>query len=323
MLQTLVNNTLWKYILRKFLTLIPVLFGLTLLAFSLGVLAPGDPAELLLMANGMSDPTEREIQEMRGILGLDQPIYRQYLSWSARALKGDFGRSYMTSEPVLEAILRRLPVTLSVSLSAILVAVVWGISWGIIMAVFRNGLPDRLGQLLSLSLISMPGFWLAILLIYLFAETFQLLPTSGYGSLKHLVLPSIVLAAGSTGFTMRLTRAAILDELYKEYIMTAHAKGVHRALVIFKHAFCNSLIPVVTFLGTYFGNILGGSVIVEVIFALPGLGQFAINGVMGRDYPVIQGYVLLSGTIFVLVNLLIDMVYVMINPQIRLGAAAQ
>ena len=316
-------NTFWKYILKKFLTLIPVLFGVTLLAFLLGVLAPGDPAELLLTSDGMTEPTEAEIQEMRTTLGLDQPFYRQYLNWVARTLQGDLGRSYMTREPVREEILRRLPITLAVSLGAVLIVVIGGISCGLFMAVFRNALPDRLGQLLSLALISIPGFWLAILLIYLFSENLQILPSSGYGSLKHLILPSLVLAAGSTGFTMRLTRAAVLDELVKEYIMTAHAKGVHHALVVFKHALFNSLIPIVTFLGTYFGNILGGSVIVEIIFALPGLGQLAIDGVMGRDYPVIQGYVLLSGTIFVLVNLLIDVVYVMIDPQIRLGAVAE
>ena len=316
-------NSQLKYFFSKCLTLIPVLFGLTLLAFLLGVLAPGDPAELLLVSGGITEPTEAEIQEMRTILGLDQPLYCQYVRWVSQAVRGDLGRSYMTSEPVSDAILRRLPVTLAVSLGAVLIVVAAGISCGLFMAVFRNALPDRLGQVFSLALISIPGFWLAIVLIYLFAENLRLLPTSGYGSLKHLILPSLVLAAGSTGFTMRLTRAAVLDELVKEYILTAHAKGVHRALVIVKHAFSNSLIPIVTFLGTYFGNILGGSVIVEVIFALPGLGQFAINGVMGRDYPVIQGYVLLSGTVFVMVNLMIDVLYVLLNPQIRLETSAQ
>ncbi len=312
--------SLWKYIGRKLLNLLPVLFGLTIIAFLLGVIAPGDPAELLLTSDNMTEPSPEEIQEMRVKLGLDQPLHLQYFTWLTRALQGDLGRSYMTREPVLTEILRRLPITLSLSLFAGLFAMSAGVSIGILMAVFHNTVYDRCGQLLSLVTISIPGFWFAIFLIHIFAEQLHLLPTSGYGSCKHLILPALVLAAASSGFTMRLTRVSLLDELHKEYIMTAQAKGLQEYVVVLKHAFFNAFIPVVTFVGTYFGHILGGSVIVEVIFALPGIGQFAIEGVLARDYPVIQGYVLLSGTIFVVINLLVDLIYVFINPQIRLGA---
>lgn len=305
------------YLGRKLLNLIPVLIGLSIISFLLGVIAPGDPAYFILSADGFTEPTDEEIHIMQAQLGLDKPIHIQYLRWLNRAARGDLGRSYMTGKAVSSEIIRRLPVTLKVSLLAVAFTIFIGISSGILMAAKSDKVYDRIGQIISLCLISIPGFWLAIFLISLFAERLRFLPTCGYDSFKSILLPAFVLAAGTMGFTMRLTRASLLDELHKDYIITAHSKGLKYNVIVLKHAFRNSLIPVITLIGTYFGHILGGSVIVEVIFALPGIGQFVVDGIFARDYPVIQGYVLFTGTVFVLVNLAIDSLYLLFNPKVR------
>jgi peptide/nickel transport system permease protein len=307
------------YLVKKLLSAIPVAIGLTIIAFLLGVAAPGDPAYFALANDGLTEPTPEELERMREKLGLDEPVHIQYLNWLLDAVQGDLGESFRSGLPVAEELGRRLPVTLNVSLLALVFAVLIGIPVGVAAAAFHNRGIDRAGQLFSLVLISVPGFWLGILFITLFAEILKILPTSGYGGLVHLLMPSFVLAAGTIGVTVRLTRASLLDELHKDYILTARSKGLSPFSIVTGEALQNSLIPVITLIGTYLGNIIGGSVIVEVIFALPGMGQFAINGVMNRDFPVIQGYVLITGSVFIIIHLGIDLFYLLLNPQIRLG----
>ena len=311
--------SLGGYICRRILTIIPVLLGISVIAFMLGVIAPGDPAVEVLSLNGYSQPTVEEIEQMRIKLGLDQPLHIQYGQWLMSAVQGDLGVSYMTGASVTGEILRRLPFTFSISVLAVIFAVSIGLPLAMLMAVSKNSIFDHLGRVVALIFVSTPGFWLAILLITLFAEELKILPTSGYGTLKHLILPAFVLAAGTIGVIMRLGRATLLEVLNQNYILAANAKGLPKAEIVTKHALLNALTPIVTLVGTYFGNILGGSVIVEVIFAIPGMGQLAIDAIFRRDYPVIQGYVIFAGLVFVFFNLLIDLLYVVINPQVKLG----
>lgn len=309
-----------SYVLRKLLSAIPVAVGLTIIAFFLGTIAPGDPAYFALANGGLTEPTAQELESMRVKLGLDKPLHVQYARWLGRALRGDLGESFRSGSSVWDELRRRLPITLNVAACALAFTVVIGVPIGVAAAAFHGQSVDWLGRLVSIVLISIPGFWLAILCITLFAEILQILPTSGYGTLRQLVLPGFVLASGSMGVTIRLTRASLLDQLHKDYILTAESKGLRRSVIVTREAFRNSLIPVVTLIGTYLGNIIGGSLIVEVIFAVPGMGQFAYDGVLNRDFPVIQGYVLITGTVFIVAHLGIDLLYSLLNPQIRLGA---
>ncbi|MCS7464714.1 ABC transporter permease [Paenibacillus doosanensis] len=307
------------YLIRRIAAAIPILIGISLVAFVLSAASPGDPAVEALTQNGVKEPSEQEIAAMREQLGLNDPFAVQYGRWLFKAVQGDLGTSYMTKESVSAEIVRRLPVTLSVSLLAVLFAAGGGIPLGMLMALKKNGPLDHVGRAVALIVVSVPGFWLAILLITLFSEKLHWLPTSGYGSLRHLIMPAVVLASGTSAVLMRLTRASLLEVWNHNYILTAKAKGLHDALIMLRHALRNALIPLVTVLGTYFGAILGGSVIVEVIFALPGIGRFAIDGIFRRDYPVIQGYVVFTGVVYVAFNLLVDFSYVLIHPQMRLG----
>jgi peptide/nickel transport system permease protein len=311
------------YLLRRLAAALPILIGISFIAFILSVVSPGDPAVEALSLSGLREPTEQEVADKRRELGLDDPLTVQYGRWLMRAIQGDLGTSYMTKESVSGELLRRLPVTISVSLLAVVLAAGTGIPLGMLTALRKNGLIDHIGRAIALTLISIPGFWLAILMIALFSEQLHWLPTSGFGTWKHLIMPAVVLASGTSAVLMRLTRAAILEVLNQNYIVTAKAKGLHELNIVLVHALRNALIPLVTVLGTYFGAILGGSVIVEVIFALPGIGRFALDGIFRRDYPVIQGYVVFTGVVYVAFNLLVDLSYLVINPQIKLGGRLQ
>lgn len=311
-------NTL-KYIVKRILNAIPVLIGVSLISFVLGVIAPGDPALEILTMDGISYPTQEELQAMREELGLNDPIIIQYFNWAKNALKGDLGRSYMSNDLVFDEIIRRLPITFSIASLAVIIAVLLGIPLGVLMAFKRYSVFDHLGRVIALMFISIPGFWLSFILITVFSEKLQVLPTSGYGSFKHLILPSIILASSTIGVIMRLNRATLIEEINKNYVLTAKSKGLFDGIIIVHHALLNSIMPVITYLGNYFGGILGGSAIIETIFAIPGIGNFVVNGIFSRDYPVIQGYVLFMGITYIIFNLLVDICYVMLNPQIRLG----
>ncbi|MCT4565127.1 MAG: ABC transporter permease [Maledivibacter sp.] len=307
------------YIVKRILNAIPVLIGVSLIAFILGIMAPGDPALEILTMDGISYPTEQELNSMRDELGLNDPVIIQYLNWAKNAVKGDLGKSYMTNEPVFHEIMRRLPITFSIAILAVIMAILIGVPLGVFMVFKRHSLFDHLGRIVALVFISVPGFWLSFILITLFSEKLKILPTSGYGSFKHLILPSTILASGTIGVIMRLNRATLIEEINKNYVITAKAKGFFDEIIIIRHALLNSIMPIITYLGNYFGGILGGSAIIETIFAIPGIGSFVVDGIFSRDYPVIQGYVLFMGITYIVFNLLVDICYVILNPQIRLG----
>lgn len=309
----------FKYLIKRLLMTIPVLIGITFLAFMLGVIAPGDPAVEYLSMDGVSAPTEKEIEKAREEMGLNENIFLQYGKWTIRAFKGDLGKSYITKTSIREEIQRRLPITFSVSLMAMFFVVTISIPLSIIMALKKDSTIDKAGRMVSLILASMPGFWIAIIMLSIFCERLKWLPTSGYGTIKHLIMPGFVLAAGTIGTIMRLHRATLIEALGQNYIITARSKGLKEKVITFKYAFINSLMPIVTLLGNYFGGILGGSTVVEVIFGIPGMGSYVIKGIMSRDYPVIQGYVVFTGIIFLAFNLLIDLCYLILNPRMRLG----
>lgn len=311
-----------RYLCAKGLSLIPVLLGISLLAFVLGVLTPGNPAELALSQGGY-EPTPEQIAAMEEQMGLNAPYPVQYLRWLGRVLTGDLGTSYASRTPVGEELLRRLPVTLKLAACAMVLAVGLGGAMGCAAAAWRGRWPDRAVKAVVNVQLSLPGFWLALLLILLFAETLGWLPTSGNGGLRHMVLPALVLSSGTAATAARLTRAALLEEFGKLYCTAALARGAGRWRLTVRNALPNAAVPVVALLGNSLGGMLGGSVIVESVFALPGIGSYALSAITDRDYPVLQGYVLLTGAVYVLITLLVDGVSVLLNPKVRLGGRAR
>ncbi|MEM1431306.1 MAG: ABC transporter permease [Pseudomonadota bacterium] len=308
------------YVLRRLLLAAPVLFGATLIAFTLGVVAPGDPAAGALMQSGFDAPTQAEIAAMRTELGLDRPLPVQYVSWLGNVLTGDFGTSIYTDRSVSEEFARRLPTTLALAASALVLAILIGLPSGLAMGYWAQSFGDRAGRVVALALLSVPGFWLALMLILVFAETLRWLPTSGLGSWRHMILPALVLSTGMAALLMRLSRAVMLEALAGAHITAARARGLAEIRVVLIHALKGAAAPLITVIGGYFGAILGGSVIVEVIFAIPGIGQYAVEGIFRRDYPVIQGYVLFTAAVYVVFNLAADVACFVVNPQLRLGA---
>ncbi|KAJ50990.1 peptide/nickel transport system permease protein [Clostridium tetanomorphum] len=310
---------IFKYLFKRILCTIPILIGISLISFMLGILAPGDPAREILTRDGISQPTKEEVYAMREDMGLNDPILTQYVRWVKKAIKCDLGKSYITDQPVFDELVKRIPITFSISIFAVIIAILLGIPLGVIMAVKNNSYIDNVGRIIALIFISIPGFWFAFVLITIFSEKLKLLPTNGIESFKSLIMPSFILASGTIGVIMRLTRANVLKELNKNYIITAESKGLSYKIIVVKHAFLNSLLPIITLIGNYFAGILGGTAVIESIFAIPGMGSFAIEGIFNRDYPVIQGYVLFAGIVYIVFNLLIDLSYLILNPKIRLG----
>ena len=267
---------------------------------------------------GIEFPTEADRAAMRAELGLDRPLPEQYLRWLGDALRGDLGESYTDGRDIARELMRRLPITLKVSLAAMVSAILFGVGGGVLMAACRGTWVDAVLKALSTLLLSVPGFWLALFLITVFAEWLHLLPTSGLDrGIFSLILPAVALSAANVGSTSRFTRGNILAQMGEQYIVVANAKGISQKAVMLGHAFRNSLVPIVTLIGNYFGGILGGSTIIENIFAIPGLGTYVLSAINNRDYPVIQGYVLLTGATFVLITLAIDLLYILVNPKIR------
>ena len=311
-----------EYIRRRLALFLPTLIGMTILSFALGFASPSDPALVVLTMDGTSAPTMEELTVKRRELGLDQPYAVQYMKWLGGVVTGDWGVSFVSGKGVWEELSTALPVTLAVATLAFLWAFLFSIFFGVVMAVYKYRWPDRLLLLFSMALTSLPGFWLAIVAMQLLCEEWHIFPTSGYGSLRHLFLPSAVLAAGTIGAVMRLERDALSEVLEKNYILTARAKGLPFFYVVYKHALKNSLLPIVTMLGNYFGGLLGGAAVIELIFSLPGLGTLVLNAVQARDYPLIQGYVLLVGSLVIGINLFVDVLYAFINPRLRSGGEA-
>ena len=305
------------YILRKLLHLLPVLLGISVVTFGLIGLVPGNPAETILMLEGRM-PNPEDVRVLEAKLGLDANIYIRYLRWIGNAFRLDLGTSYYSHLPVTEELFSRFPATLELAISSTIVIVLMSFFLGIFSAVHRGRFWDLVLRMITLSGVSLPGYWLGLLLMLLFANTWRWLPVMGRGGVKHLILPTITLSLGMVLTYARLLRTSMLEVMQEECILVARAKGLRDCVVIVKHVLRNALIPVVTAFGTGFGHLLGGTFIVETIFSWPGIGRFVVEAIFKRDYPVIQGFVLMMACLYVGMNLCIDLLYSAIDPRIRL-----
>lgn len=310
------------YVARRLLSLVPTWLGVALLAFVLATMSPGDPAELILNRQLDEPPTERQLEEFRERTGLNDPLPVQYVNWVGRLATGDLGTSFRTGNPVLSELGSRLPATLQIAVPAFALAVVFAVMFGIVAALNRNSLPDHLSRLAALVGDSLPSFVLAYLLIIVFAVTLGLLPVSGRGrgELVYFVLPVMTLALATMASLMRLTRSSMLEALGEDYIRTARAMGLRWRTIVFRHALKNALIPVVTLAGLIFAAFVTGTVIVEIVFSWPGVGKFVVDSIFSRDYAVLQGFVVFTGTLYVLLNLLVDLLYLKLDPRVRFTA---
>jgi peptide/nickel transport system permease protein len=303
------------FILRRLFQTIPVIIGVTFVVFFIMQLVPGDPA-VLLAGEGASKET---IEAIRQQLGLNRPLYVQYFDYLMNLAKGDFGVSLKNSQPVLDEILVRLPITMELALFSILITIVLGMGAGIISAVKPYSMQDVGVMLVALIGISLPSFWFGLMLMYFFSVKLQILPVAGWDSLLHVILPALTLGAGGAAIVARMTRSSMLDVIRQDYIRTARAKGLRERLIIYKHALRNALIPVITVVGLQFGALLGGTVLVESIFAINGLGRMIVDAIRMRDLPMVQGGVLFASLIFVIVNLFVDVFYRFFNKRIELN----
>ena len=302
-----------NYLIKRLLSTIPVLLGISLLLFFMLRLLPGDPAQVL--AGQMATP--QEIENIRQQLGLDRPIYEQYANYMSRLARFDLGRSARTQNPVTEEIWARLPNTLLLAVVAITLACLFGIPAGIISAVRPYSWIDYLVTTTALFGMSMPVFWLGLMLVIVFSVILKWLPAGGTGSWQHVVLPSFTLAAFVVAFIARMTRSTMLETLSQDYTTTARSKGLQERVVVIKHALKNAMIPIITVVGLQFGLLLGGAVLTETVFAWPGLGRLIVDSILARDYPVIQGTILIFGLLYIMVNLVVDLIYALVDPRIR------
>jgi peptide/nickel transport system permease protein len=311
-----------KYILKRLLMAIPVIILVSIVTFSLVHLAPGDPVQMLLGI--YADPGLVAVLQKQ--LNLDKPIITQYFLWVKNVLKGDLGVSFRSKTSVSSLILERYPRTLLLSVLGLSIAILFSIIAGVIAASRRNSAIDISVMTFAIIGISIPEFWMAIILILFFGLFLKWLPVMGYipmlqnplESLRHLILPALALGITQASITARMTRSEVLEILGQDYIKTARAKGLKENTVIFKHALKNALIPIVTIIGVQFAFLMGGTVVIEQIFVYPGLGQLAIQAIFNRDYPVIQGVVLLTSIVFIVINLVVDIAYTALNPKVRL-----
>jgi peptide/nickel transport system permease protein len=303
------------FILRRIVQIIPVLLGVTLVVFLIMQMVPGDPA-LLIAGEGASD---EKIASIRAELGLDRSILVQYVDYVGKVVSGDLGESIRTGRPVLEEILVRLPITIELAFWSILITIIIGIFIGITAANKQNTFIDLGLMIVALIGVSLPSFWLGLLLIIFFSVELGWFPVAGWGSFKHVVLPSIALGIGGAAIVARMTRSSMLEVLNQDYIRTAKAKGVKRQIITYKHALKNALIPVVTVIGLQFGALLGGTVLIESVFAINGVGRLIIDAIRSRDIPLVQGTILFVSVIFVLVNLVVDISYRMLNKKVDLN----
>lgn len=300
-------------VFRRLLRSALVLFGVSLVVFALVRVIPGDPVRLMLPPDAMED----DVELLREQLGFNKPLPDQYLLYMKGVLTGDLGKSLRFRRPVLELVLERLPATIELALVGMLLTVVIAIPAGVLAAWKRNSFFDSFFMFLTMVGQSVPIFWLGIMLILILSVSLRLLPTSGRGSLAQLVMPGFTLATFNMALIARLTRSSVLEILGQPYIRTARAKGLKERVVLARHVLRNSLLPVVTVLGLQVGTLLGGAVITETVFAWPGIGTLAVGAIYNRDYPLVQGTVLIAATVFVLINIVIDFVYLFLDPRIR------
>ncbi len=309
------------YVARRLLALLPVLLIVATVGFFLIYLTPGDPAAVMLGP----DATDEDLQNLRKIMGLDRPLLVQLVLWYSRMLRGDLGYSIFLQRPVLQAIFERLEPTMLLTMMALAVAVGIGIPAGVAAAVRRNSWVDQASMGAALLGVSMPGFWLGLNLILVFSVYLGLFPVAGYvplhqslpGAIRSLVLPAVTLGFGGSALIARMTRSSMLEVLGQDYVRTARAKGNREPRVILGHALRNAMIPTVTVVGLALGGLLAGAIVTETVFALPGVGRLVISSVLRRDYPVVQGVLMFIAAIYVLVNLLIDVLYVYLDPRVK------
>ena len=306
-----------NYILIRILFLLPLWLGISFLAFGLGSLAPGDPATVIAYRLSDVPPSAEQIETVRRDLHLDESLPRRYVRWLGQAAQGDLGRSYRTDKPVLIELVTHFPATLEIACLAFVIALFISLPLGIAAAVRRGSRWDHLARLVALAGASMPNYWLAYLLILFFAVWLGWLPVSGQTQRYAVILPALTLGLGAAAGLARLMRSSLLEILSEDFVRTARAKGLSERIVIGRHALKGALIPVVTVAGIVFGHLLGGAVIVEQIFAWNGIGKLLIDSIYDRDYPMIQGFVILTGTVFTIINLLIDIGHPFLDPQVR------
>lgn len=302
-----------KYIIKKLLLMIPVLLGLTIIVFLILHLAPGDPVHKVVGPNA----TPEVYENVKRSMGLDRPLIIQYFGYLGNLLKGDLGSSILQHRPVADIVMERFPITIGLGVRALLLSFLIAVPVGIIAAVNRNKLLDYFAMTFALVGISMPTFWFGMLLLYFFAYKLRLFPISGYGTWKHLMMPVITMGLTDAAVIARMMRSSMLEVIGQDYIRTARAKGLKEKVVTNKHALKNALIPVITLLGMRMGWIVGGSVTLEIIFSIPGLGRTMVDSIFSRDYPVVQGSILILAASVMISNLIADILYAVVDPRIR------
>lgn len=305
---------MYKYILKRIAMLIPVMLGVTLLVFTLMYFTPGDPARIMLGESASQEDVQRAREEM----GLDDHFIVQFGRYIKKlVLEQDMGRSYVSNRDVAQEIITRFPATLRLAAAGVFVAVLIGIPIGIISAIKQYSALDSASMIFALIGVSMPVFWQGLMMILLFSVKLEWLPSSGFDSIKHMILPAVALGTGSAAIITRMTRSSMLEVIRQDYIRTARAKGQAERVITIRHALKNALIPIITVIGLQFGGLLGGAVLTETIFSIPGVGRLMVDSIKQRDFPVVQGGVLFIALTFSMVNLLVDILYAFVDPRIK------
>jgi peptide/nickel transport system permease protein len=306
----------YGYIIRRLLLAVPVIIGVSILVFAIIRFIPGDPARAIAGVHASPE----YIEQVRAELLLDEGLHVQYYLYMTNCLKGDMGRSTFSRRPVTVELFERFPNTIVLAASSMFIAIIIGLSAGIISATKRYSLFDNMSMLGALVGVAAPVFWLGFMFQLLFSVNLGWLPSGGMGTWRHLVLPALTLGLATAALIARITRSSMLEVLRQDYITTARSKGLVERVVIYKHALKNALIPVVTVIGLQFGTLLGGAVLVETVFSWPGIGRLMVDSILNRDYPVVQGAVLLLAVFFVLINLVVDVIYAFLDPRISYGS---
>ncbi|MDO4690720.1 MAG: ABC transporter permease [Fusobacterium sp.] len=304
---------MYKYVLKRLILLIPVLLGVSLLVFAIMYLTPGDPAQLILGENA----PKAAVEALREKMGLNDSFFIQYFRFIKNAIMGDFGRSYTTGREVFKEIFSRFPNTLVLAVLGVLISIIIGIPIGIISATKQYSFLDSFSMVFALLGVSMPVFWLGLMLILTFSVKLRLLPSGGFDGLSSIILPAITLGVGSAAIITRMTRSSMLEVIRQDYIRTARAKGVAEKVVIYKHALKNALIPIITVVGLQFGNLLGGAVLTESVYSWPGVGRLMVEAIRQKDTPTVLAAVIFLATAFSVVNLFVDLLYAFADPRIK------
>ncbi|MHB1005402.1 MAG: ABC transporter permease [Chloroflexota bacterium] len=304
---------MFQYIVRRLVAAIPTLFGVACIVFLMVRLLPGDPARTIAgpLAN------EEDVQRIRESLGLTKPLEVQFITFMGNLLRLDLGLSARTSQPVFDEVMARMPYTFELALTAIVLATIVGVALGVLAATHQNSLTDYVASAVSLFGVSMPVYWLGLMLIVIFAINLKMLPAAGAEEPTSFVLPGVTLALFAVGLITRMTRSSMLEVLRQDYVQTARAKGLHERVVVYGHALRNALLPVITIVGLQFGTLLGGAVLTESIFGWPGMGRLLVDSIFARDYPLVQGIILTFSTLFIFVNLIVDVLYAYVDPRIH------